>query len=154
MGPQLEQEPEVFLADLDESIKWEKRWEKQARFTNEGVNWFVWMTRIGLLLFSMYLVRTYVNEPPPSWLIWLLISLSAANIGLPLLPVVFRWQQRQEVYDRNAREFSCIKTGLNANLLTSNNRSAGLRRPENALPSEIFEILRRRLAASCTSRSS
>jgi hypothetical protein len=36
------------------------------------------------------------------------------NVALPLLTYTFRFQQRQEVHDRNVGEYECIKVLINA----------------------------------------
>jgi len=43
------------------------------------------------------------------WIPLLLALLSMLNIALPLLAFTFRFQQRQEVHDTHAREYSAIR---------------------------------------------
>jgi hypothetical protein len=51
---------------------------------------------------------------PSPWVMFALAVLSVFNIALPLLSYTFRFQQRQEVHDRNAREYECIKVEFEA----------------------------------------
>lgn len=100
---------DAFVEELDREIHWEWRWEKKHRRWTWAVNWAGWVARLLILALTTYQLNSYSKGPPPVWLLGLVVVLSLLNLGLPLLAVTFRFQQRQEVHDRNAREYSVIR---------------------------------------------
>lgn len=101
-----------FVADLETEIWWEWHYEKRHRKWTWGVNWATWVARAALLGFSTYQLSSYGRIAPQLWVLLTVAFVATMNLGLPLLSVTFRFQQRQEVHDRNAREYEVIKTEL------------------------------------------
>jgi uncharacterized membrane protein len=97
-----------FLKELDSQIWWEWHWEKRHRHCMWAINWAAWVARVLLLAFASFkLTLGKVNDP--LWLGIAIAVLALVNVAAPLLSVTFRFQQRQEVHDRNARAYSVIK---------------------------------------------
>ena len=107
-----EQHQEAFISELDREIWWEWHWEKRHRRWTWGVNWAGWVARVLLLALSTYQLSTYGKSPVQLPVIFFIALLSMLNVGLPLLAVTFRFQQRQEVHDRIARAYSVIRVEL------------------------------------------
>jgi hypothetical protein len=103
---------DAFLTELDSEIRWEWRWEKQNRRWTQILNWATWVARVLLLALSTYQISSYNQGPVQPWVLFSIAFVSVMNIGLPLLAVTFRFQQRQEVHDRQAREYSVIRVEL------------------------------------------
>ncbi len=115
---QLSDADRAFLSELESEIWWEWHWEKRHRKWMWAVNWAGWACRILLLAFSTFLISTYANAVPRAWTLFAVAVLATLNLGLPVLAVTFRFQQRQEVHDRNARELSLIRTEFLAGTVT------------------------------------
>ena len=103
---------DAFLKELDGEIGWEWRWEKQNRLWTQVLNWATWVARVLLLALSTYQISSYKLVTVQPWVLFSIALVSVMNIGLPLLAVTFRFQQRQEVHDRQAREYSVIRVEL------------------------------------------
>jgi len=103
---------DAFLTELDSEIRWEWRWEKQNRHGTQILNWGTWVARVLLLGLSTYQISSYNIDAVQLWVLFSIAFLSVMNIGLPLLAVTFRFQQRQEVHDSQAREYSVIRVEL------------------------------------------
>lgn len=99
----------AFLEELDREIAWEWKWEKRHRNWGWGINWATWLARLFLLALSWYQLTGANAGGGSSWVIFSLALLSMFNIALPLLAHTFRFQQRQEVHDTHAREYSAIR---------------------------------------------
>ena len=97
---------QAFLEELDRETVWEWKWEKRHRKWGWGINWATWVARLFLLALSWYQVTAKSSDV---WIPLLLALLSMLNIALPLLAFTFRFQQRQEVHDTHAREYSAIR---------------------------------------------
>ncbi len=100
---------QVFLEELDREIAWEWKWEKRHRYWNWGVNWATWLARLFLLALSWYQLTGVTLDGTNSWGVFWLALLSMFNVALPLLSYTFRFQQRQEVHDTHAREYSATR---------------------------------------------
>lgn len=123
---------EAFLAELDREIWWEWHWEKVNRGWMWATNWGIWIARVLLLALGTYVVTDFGRATAQPWVAFSIAALAVMNIGLPLLSITFKFQQRQEVHDRNAREYSVIRVEL----------EAGQIRLEQAV--ERFKEIRRR----------
>ncbi len=99
----------AFLEELDREIAWEWKWEKHNRRCGVGINWSAWVARLLLLAFCFYLANRSSSQPVNSWFSLSLAILSLLNVALPLLAYTFRFQQRQEVHDSNARKYNVIR---------------------------------------------
>lgn len=105
---------EAFLRALGTETAWEWKWEKLHRKWWWGINWATWCARLFMLALAWSLWSGGGKLSPPPWLAFSLALLSMLNVALPLLMYSFRFPQRQEVHDRNAREYECIKVQLDA----------------------------------------
>lgn len=103
---------DAFISELDSEIWREWHWEKRHRRWTWGVNWATWVARVLLLALSTYQLSSYGKVPVQLWILFSIALLSVMNVGLPLLAVTFRFQQRQEVHDRNARAYLVIRVEL------------------------------------------
>ena len=103
-----------FLRTLATETAWEWRWEKHNRMLSNGINWATWISRLLILAFAWFEWTGGEKTPPPSWLLFVLAVLAVLNVALPLLTYTFKFQQRQEVHDTNAREFECITVAYEA----------------------------------------
>jgi len=107
-----------FLKELDSKIQSEWRWEKLNRIFYETINYILWSTRFLLLALSIYQIKILKNTFLKSWVVFSIAFLAMLNITLPQLSIEQRFQQRQEVFDRNAREYTAIKMELLAGKIT------------------------------------
>jgi len=107
-----------FLKELDSKIQSEWRWEKLNRIFYETINYILWGTRFLLLALSIYQIKILKNAFLKSWVVFSIAFLAMLNITLPQLSIEQRFQQRQEVFDRNAREYTAIKMELLAGKIT------------------------------------
>ncbi len=98
-----------FLAALNLEAGWEWKWERRHRRWGWGVNWATWISRLLILSLAWFQWTAGGKASPPAGVVFSLAVLSVLNVALPLLAYTFRFQQRQEVHDRNAREYKCIK---------------------------------------------
>ena len=103
-----------FLKALATETAWEWKWEKRHRKWYWGINWATWVSRLFILALAWFQWTGGETTSPPPWVLFTLALLSVLNIALPLLSYTFRFQQRQEVHDRNAREYECIKVEFEA----------------------------------------
>jgi len=103
-----------FLKALAAQTAWEWKWEKRHRKWGWGINWATWVSRLFILALAWFQWTGGGKASPSLWVSFTLALLSLFNIALPLLTYTFRFQQRQEVHDRNAREYECIKVELDA----------------------------------------
>lgn len=99
----------AFLEELDREIGWEWNWEKRHRKWGWGINWAIWLARLFLLALAWYQLTAKEEGGSPTWVVFSLALLSMLNIALPLLAFTLRFQQRQEVHDMHAREYSAIR---------------------------------------------
>lgn len=107
-----------FIKELDNEIFWEWKWEKRHRMWSWGINWASWVTRLFLLALGWYQITSKNTVADQSWVILVIAFLAMFNIALPLLSFTFRFQQRQEVHDSNAREYSAIRVEFLSGQLT------------------------------------
>jgi hypothetical protein len=107
----------AFLSELESEIWWEWHWEKRHRRWTWGVNWATWVCRILLLALATFQISSYSAAIPRPWTLLVIAVLATLNLGLPVLAVTFRFQQRQEVHDTHARAFSVIRTEFLAGTL-------------------------------------
>jgi hypothetical protein len=103
---------EAFIEDLDYQIKWEWRHEMLHRKMMWYLNWATWAARVLLLAMSTYELNNYGKIAPELWSKLTIAILAVLNLGFPLLSATFRFQQRQEVHDKIAREYSSIRLEL------------------------------------------
>ncbi|MDD4909621.1 MAG: hypothetical protein PHR44_02955 [Candidatus Omnitrophica bacterium] len=108
------------MGELDSEIEWEWHWERFNRAFYVTVHWSVWVTRFLLLALATYQFNLGKEATWHTWFVVSMVALSTFNIALPLLNAILRFQQRQEVHDRNAREYSIIKTEFLAGVITLN----------------------------------
>lgn len=101
-----------FLKTLETEIHWEWKWERHNRNWGSRINWATWFSRLLILALAWFQWTGAGKGPPPAWVPFCLAVLSMLNVALPLLTYTFRFQQRQEVHDRNARDYECIKVEL------------------------------------------
>jgi hypothetical protein len=109
---------QAFIDELDCQIKWEWKHEKLHRKMMWYINWATWIARVLLLAFSTYELNNYGKAPSELWSKLTIAVLSVMNLGLPLLSSTFRFQQRQEVHDSIAREFSSLRVELLSGQIT------------------------------------
>lgn len=122
---------ESFLKALAAETSWEWKWEKRHRHWGWGINWATWVSRLLILALAWFQWTAGAKSAAPAWAPFSLALLSMLNVALPLLTYTFRFQQRQEVHDGNAREYECIKVELEAqqiDLPTAVNRFTQRRR--------------------------
>jgi len=103
---------QAFIEELDREIKFEWRHEKLHRKMMWYINWATWVSRVLLLAMSTYELNNYGKSAPQLWSKLTIAILSVLNLGLPLMSATFRFQQRQEVHDKVAREYSSIRVEL------------------------------------------
>jgi hypothetical protein len=102
-------EPETsFLQELDREIRFEWKYERRHRLWMWGINWSGWITRLFLLAFGWYRL-TARSSDLDNTAAFAIAFLSMLNIALPLLNTTFRFQQRQEVHDTIARDYSALR---------------------------------------------
>ncbi|MBI4722319.1 MAG: hypothetical protein HY769_04865 [Candidatus Stahlbacteria bacterium] len=106
---------ESFMNKLDNEIQWEWRWIKLNQKFSHGINWTAWISRFLLLASAVYQIKLGKTE---TWVVSGIAVLSMLNVALPLLSVTFKFQQRLELHDRNAREYTAIKIKLLAKTIT------------------------------------
>lgn len=90
--------------------------------------------RFLLLALTAYQVNIGKNVSYNPWIIFSIVVLSMLNVALPLLSMKLKFQQRQEVHDRLAREYCVIKTEFlteKISLETSVERFSEIRRKPN-----------------------
>jgi len=105
-----EEKARSFLAEVDRELAWQWKWEKRYRRLVFAVHWSTWFVRVLILAIATFQVSWLPQGSPPNvWVVFALALLSVLNIGLPLISSTFRHQQRQEVYDTHAREYSAIR---------------------------------------------
>lgn len=98
----------AFLQELDREIGFEWKYEKLHRGWMLHLHWIGWVARVLLLALAWYRLT-------PEYLDWnnalafAMAFLAMLNIALPLLATTFRFQQRQEVHDKIAREYSALR---------------------------------------------
>lgn len=107
----------TFMNELDNEIQWEWRWVKLNQKYSISINWITWIARFVLLALAVYQIKL---GKIPTWVIFSIAVLSMLNVALPLLFVTFKFKQRLELHDRNAREYTAIKTELSAKTITLN----------------------------------
>jgi hypothetical protein len=101
---------EAFMSELESEIWWEWHWEKLNRRLYVYVGWGNWIVRLLLLAFASYQIElTKNNASYSAWVTFCVAVLSMLVVALPLLSTTMKFQQRQEVHDRNAREYSVIR---------------------------------------------
>ena len=128
---ELNDQDKAFLEELDREIAWEWKWEKRHRRWGWGINWTTWLARLLLLALSSYQANRPAAQSAQAWIPLSLAVLAMLNVALPLLAYTFRFQQRQEVHDGNAREYCVIRVQFLSGLLglaDAVNRFADIRR--------------------------
>src|SRR5947209_9122334 len=103
---------EAFIEELDREIKFEWRHEKMHRKMMWYINWAAWVSRVLLLAAATFELSSYGKAAPQLWSKAAIAFLSVLNLGLPLMSASFRFQQRQEVHDKVAREYSSLRVEL------------------------------------------
>src|SRR4051812_9819138 len=103
---------EAFIEELDREIKLEWRHERLHRKMMWSINWATWVARVLLLAMGTYELNNYGKGTPQLWSKLTIAILSVLNLGFPLMSATFRFQQRQEVHDKVAREYSSIRVEL------------------------------------------
>jgi len=98
-----------FLTDLDREIAWQWKWERRYRRLTLGFVWATWIVRLLILAMATFQLAWRGKGGDQLWAIFTLAVLSVLNFGLPWIPTQLRYQQRQEVYDSHAREYSAIR---------------------------------------------
>lgn len=106
---------ERFLAELDWELRWQWRWEKKYRRLYYGVTWISWLSSFLILVLSFYQLQIVTELQ--KWVILSITILSMLSVSLPVLAMSFKFQQRQEVYDRMARAYSLLKLKLEMGLI-------------------------------------
>ncbi|HUI29344.1 MAG TPA: hypothetical protein VLX91_03930 [Candidatus Acidoferrales bacterium] len=109
---------EAFLKALDSEIWWEWKWEKRNRYWMLTINWATWLARLFILGLAWFQLTSQDKDGNALWVLLSLAILSMLNIALPLLSYSFRFQERQEVHDKNAREYESIKVELQTALIS------------------------------------
>ena len=109
---------EAFVEELEREIKWEWRHEKLHRKMMWYINWATWVARVLLLALATYELNNYGKAAPQLWSKLTIALLSVLNLGFPLMSATFRFQQRQEVHDKVAREYSSIRVELVSGQIT------------------------------------
>jgi len=107
------QEPKArdrLLQELQTEIKWQWRWEKKFRRLNYYTILVSWLSGFLILVICTY--QFQIMPSVPKWTIMANAFLSMLSVSLPLLANAFKFQQRQEVYDRMARAYSLLNTKL------------------------------------------
>jgi hypothetical protein len=99
----------AFLQELDRELTWQWKWEKRYRRFVFAFNWATWLVRVLILAIATFQVSWIQHGPPNVWVVFSLALLSVLNIGIPMISTTFRHQQRQEIYDTHAREYSAIR---------------------------------------------
>lgn len=103
-----------FLAALAAETAWEWKWEKRQRVWGSALSWATWLSRLCILALAWFQWTDDPGSGPTPWVAFSLALLAMLNVALPLLTYTFRFQQRQEVHDGNAREYECIKVEFEA----------------------------------------
>ena len=91
-------------------LEW--RWEKLSRIIYEIIDCILWVTRFLLLVLSIYQIKIFKDISVKSWIIFSITFLSTLNIALLQLSIEQKFRQRQEVHDRNDREYTAAKIEL------------------------------------------
>ncbi|MGD0540347.1 MAG: hypothetical protein ABSB33_02405 [Tepidisphaeraceae bacterium] len=99
----------AFLQELEREIAWQWKWEKRFRRFLFALNWATWFVRVLILAIAAFQVSWIQQGTPSVWIVFSLAVLSVLNIGIPMISTTFRHQQRQEIYDTHAREYSAIR---------------------------------------------
>ena len=102
----------AFLQELDRELVWQWKWEKRYRRFVFALNWGTWVVRVLILSLATFQISWASHGAPSIWVLFSLALLSVLNIGIPLISSTFRPQQRQEIYDTHAREYSAIRIEL------------------------------------------
>ena len=98
------------LSELKWEINWQWRWEKKYRRLNYYTILLSWLS--GFLILGICSYQLQVIKAVPQWTILANAFLSMLSVSLPLLSHAFKFQQRQEVYDRMARAYTLLNTKL------------------------------------------
>lgn len=96
-----------FLAELEWEIKWQWRWEKKYRRLAYAMTWATWLSSFLILVLAFYQLQ--LGTDLQKWVILAITALSTLSVSLPVLSMSFKFQQRQEVYDRMGRAYSLLK---------------------------------------------
>ena len=99
----------TFLQELDRELQWQWKWAKRYRRLVFAMNWATCFVRILILAIATFQISWAQQGPPDARVLFTLALLSLPNIGIPLISTTFRHQQRQEIYDTHAREYSAIR---------------------------------------------
>lgn len=98
------------LKELEWEIPWQWRWEKKYRRLTYGVTWLSWLSSFLILVLAFYQLQ--LGSDLQKWVILAITILSTLSVSLPVLAMSFKFQQRQEVYDRMARSYTLLKLKL------------------------------------------
>jgi len=109
---------EAFITELNSEIRWKWRYEKLDKSFYLAVSWIIWAARFLLLVLATYQINIDKDALSQSWIIFSIVALFMLNVALPLLSATLKFQQRQEVHGREAREYSVIKIELLAGAIS------------------------------------
>lgn len=107
---------ETLLAKLQSEIDWQRRWEKKYRRVYYALHWTSWASGFLILLLAFYQLR--LGDDYKKWIILCITALSMLSVTLPVLSGKLKFQQRQEVYDRMARQYDLIHTKLQMGVMS------------------------------------
>lgn len=108
---------ERLLLEVQAEIKWQWRWEKKYRRLHYHTILVSWLSGFIILVVCTY--QFQVMPSVPEWTIMANAFLSMLSVSLPLLSNAFKFQQRQEVYDRMARAYSLLNTKVEMGCLST-----------------------------------
>lgn len=108
---------ERLVAEIKLEIKWQWRWEKKYRRLHYYATFMSWLS--GFLILGICAYQFQVMSPVPKWTIVANAFLSMLSVSLPLLSNTFKFQQRQEVFDRLAKSYSLLKTKLEMGVVST-----------------------------------
>jgi hypothetical protein len=109
---------EAFLRDLESSLATEWRHHYGARLLVWAAQLGVWISRILIMAVATFTFGRQMyamssgSKIEPLEQFWVGVSLqilAVMNIGIPLLAYQMRFQQRQVVFDRNARDYANLR---------------------------------------------
>lgn len=99
---------QIILEKIRNASKSEWHYEKVNRFFNVFIKFGVWTSSIIILGLSTYQVK-YITDITPNWLAISIVILATVNISFTVLVHSIRFEQRQIVHDRNAREYNAME---------------------------------------------
>lgn len=103
-------------AELKWEIDWQWRWEKKYRRLYYCATLMSWLAGFMVTVISVY--QLWSGDSIQKWTIAANALLSVLSVSLPLLSNTFKFQQRQEVYDRMARVYTLLNTKLEMGIMS------------------------------------